>query len=105
MVGIRKSITRRQNIVAQYITTRLILYLCEQATWRTGAQVYWRWWDQAGIYLEGARKQTAVSATISEMESEEESDREPTGATGGGKEESQVASGSSGLEWSGAEDD
>ena len=70
MVGIRKSITRRQNIVAQYITTRLILYLCEQATWRPGAQVYWRWWEQGGIDLEGARKKAAVSATRSETETE-----------------------------------
>ena len=43
---------------------------------------------------------------ISETESEEEdSNREPTGAKGGGKEESQGVSGSSEAEWSGAEDD
>ena len=28
---IRKSVTRRQNTVAQYIVTRPILYLCERA--------------------------------------------------------------------------
>ena len=31
MVGIRTSITRRQNMFAQYISTRPILDLCEQA--------------------------------------------------------------------------
>ena len=66
-----------------------------------------RWWDQAGIDLEGAQKQAAVSAPRSETEteSEEYSAGEKTGAAGGGEEESQGASGSSGAEWSGAEDD
>ena len=66
-----------------------------------------KWWEQAGIDLEGDRKQVAVSATRAEteMESEEESAREPTRAAGGGEEESQGASGSSGAEWSGEEDD
>ena len=85
MVGIRTSITRIQNTVAQYIATWPILDLCKQATRRPGAQVSRRWWEQAGIDLEGARKQAAVSATRSEMESEEELDGELTGAAGGGK--------------------
>ena len=42
MVGIRTSIIWRQNMVAQYIATRLILDLCEQATRRPGARVSWR---------------------------------------------------------------
>ena len=100
MMGIQTSITRRQNTVAQYIATRPILDLCEQATRRPGARVYRRWWDQAGIDLEGARKQAAVSVTRLETESEEESTGEPTGDAGGGEEESQGASGSSGAEWS-----
>ena len=66
MVGIRISITRRQNNVAQYIVTRPILDLCDQATRRPGALVSQRWWEQAGIDLEMARKQAAVSATRSE---------------------------------------
>ena len=37
--GIRKAITRRQNTVAQYITTRPIMYLCERATQKLGAKV------------------------------------------------------------------
>ena len=63
--------------------------------------------EQVGIDLEGARKHAAVSATRSETEkkSEEELDREPTGAAGGGEEESQGASISSGVEWSRAEND
>ena len=39
MVEIRKSITRRQNTVAQDIWTRLILDLRKRATWRPGARV------------------------------------------------------------------
>ena len=107
MVGIRKSITRRQNTVAQYIAMRPVLDLCEQATRRPGVQVSWRWLEQAGIDLEGAQKKAALSATRSELEreSEEESAREPVGAAGGGKEESQGASESSGAEWSEAEGD
>ena len=97
MVGIRTSINRRQNTVAQNIATQTIMDLCEQATRRPGAQVSWRWWDQVGIDLEGARKQAAVSAAISETDSEEEA----TGAAEGGEEESQGASGYSGVEWSG----
>ena len=38
-VDIRKSITRRQNTVAQYIATRPLLDLCERATQRRGARV------------------------------------------------------------------
>ena len=39
MVGIRISILRRQNTVAQYIATRPILDLCKQTTRRPGARV------------------------------------------------------------------
>ena len=42
MVGIRTSILRRQNMVAQFIVTRPILDLCEKATQRPGARVSWR---------------------------------------------------------------
>ena len=41
--GIRKSVTKRQNMVAQYIATRPILDLCERATRRPGARVYRQW--------------------------------------------------------------
>ena len=46
MVGIRTSILRRQNTVVQFIATRTILDLCEQATRRPGVRVYRRWWEQ-----------------------------------------------------------
>ena len=97
MVGIRRSITQRQNTVAQYIAMRTILDLCNQATRRPGARVSWRWWEQAGIDLEGARKQAAVSVTRLETDSEEELDGETTREAGGGEEEYQGASGSSGA--------
>ena len=53
--GTRKSVTRRQNMVQQYIATRPILDLCERVTRRPGVRVYRRWWEQAGIDLEGER--------------------------------------------------
>ena len=49
--GIRKSVTRRQNTVAQYIVTRPILDLCEKANRWPGARVSRRWWEQYGIDL------------------------------------------------------
>ena len=46
---IRKSITNRQNTVAQYIATRLLLDLCEGSKQREGSGVSMRWWDKKGI--------------------------------------------------------
>ena len=60
--GIGTYITRRQNMVAQYIATQPILDLCEQSTRRPGARVSWRWWELDGIYLEEAKKREASSA-------------------------------------------
>ena len=45
MVGIRTSILRRHNTVAQFIAARPILDLCEQATRRPVAQVSCWWWE------------------------------------------------------------
>ena len=98
IVGIRTSILRRQNTVAQFIATRPILDLCKQATWQPGAQVSRRWWEQTGIDLKGAREKAAASVVEPEMEavSDLESEDEPEGAAGGtGEEESLRASGSS----------
>ena len=92
--GIRNSVTRRQNTVVQYIATRPILDLCERSTRRPGARVSRRWWEQAGIDLEGVKKRAAVEA-------EEATDSESDLDSGG--EELSGASGSSGVEWSGAE--
>ena len=68
--GVWNLITQKQNTVAQYIAMRPILDLCERATWRTGARLSQRWWEQAGIDLEGAKKQAVESTTISGTESE-----------------------------------
>ena len=70
MVGIRTSIIRRQNTVAQFIATRPILDLCEQATRRPGVRVSRRWWEQTGIDLKGAREKAAAAAAETETETE-----------------------------------
>ena len=67
--------------------------LCERSTWRTGARVSRRWWEQAGIELEGAKKRAAEAATDSDLETDSDL----------GREKSSGASGSIGAEWSGAE--
>ena len=76
MVGIRTSILRRQNTVAQFITTRPILDLCEQATRRPGARVSRRWWEQTGIDLNGAREKAAAAAAEPETEADLEAKSE-----------------------------
>ena len=68
MVGIQTSILRRQNTVAQFIATRPILDLCEQATRRPGPQVSRRWWEKTGIDLKGAREKAAAAAAEPETE-------------------------------------
>ena len=73
--------------------------LCERATQRPEARVFWRWWEKAGIDLEEAKKRAAEAATVLESESDSESNVDP-----GGEEESRGASRSSGAEWSGAEE-
>ena len=60
--GIRKFITRRHKTVAQYIATRPIMDLCDYSTWQTRARVSWKWWEQAGIDLEGGNKRVAEAA-------------------------------------------
>ena len=64
--GIRKSGTRRQNMVAQYIATHPIMDLCERSTRRPGVGVSQRWWDRAGIDFEGAKKRAAEVVTVFE---------------------------------------
>ena len=81
-------------MVAQYIATRSILDLCERYARRPGERVSRQWWEQARIYFEGAKKNSAEA----EADSDSESDLDL------GEEESSGASGSSGAEWSGAEE-
>ena len=64
--GIRKSFTRRQNTVVQYITMQKNMELCERATRRLGARVSWRWWEQDRKDLEGAKKRAEEATTVLE---------------------------------------
>ena len=60
--GIGTYITRSQNMVAQYISTRPIMDLCEQSAWRPGSRVSCQWWKQDGLYFEGGKKRSAAAA-------------------------------------------
>ena len=110
IVWIRASILRRQNTVAQFIATRPILDLCEKANRLPGAWVARRWWEQTGIYWKGARERAKAAEAaepgtkaLTDLESEADNTTDGT-VRGTGKEASLGASGSSGAEWSGAED-
>ena len=50
--GIRKLVTRRQNMVMQYIATRPFLDLYERDTRRPVSRVSLRWWEEDGRDLE-----------------------------------------------------
>ena len=52
---------RCQNAVAQYIASRSVLDLCEGPERAPEVWVWIRWWEQAGINLEGTREE-AVAA-------------------------------------------
>ena len=54
-------ITRRQNMVAQYIAIRPILNLCKRYVQRPGTWVSRRWWEQEGIDLEGVRERASAA--------------------------------------------
>ena len=93
-----------QNTVAQYIATRPILDLYEQATQREGARVSWRCWYQEGIDLKAVKERAAEALTTdseSELEVELEAEVEAEPEVGGeGRSTSSGVSGSSGVEWS-----
>ena len=61
-------ITQKYKTVAQYIATRTILELCEEADWHSGEWVLKRWWDQEGKNLSGGG---SSAATAEEIEDEE----------------------------------
>ena len=46
----------------------------EQATWRPGARLYRRSWEQMGIDLKGAREKVAAAVAEPEMEADLDSD-------------------------------
>ena len=73
--GIWKAVTRRQNTVAQYISTRPIMDLCERSTQRLGVRVHRRWWEKEGIDLE-TEKGRATETTDLESEAEAEAESE-----------------------------
>ena len=112
VVRVRTSILQRQNTVAQFIATIPILCLCEVAERRRGTRVPQRWWEQNGVDWKSARKKAAAQEGETEaepeltgLESDSEPETTPGGTAGGtGEEASLGASGSSGAEWSGAED-
>ena len=80
---IRKSITNRQNTVAQYIATRPLLDLCEGAKQRGGARVSRRWWYQKLIDWETAKARAAETDSESEIETEEEEARSKSSGVSG----------------------
>ena len=65
-------ITRRQNMVAQYIVTRPILDLCEQSARRPVAWLSRPWWYQERLELEGAEERSVAESDEEEAQSEEE---------------------------------
>ena len=69
---IRTYVTRRQNTVAQYITKRPILKLCERSDWMPGAWLYQRWWEHDRFYFEGAKYKVAAESEGEEAKIEEE---------------------------------
>ena len=106
LTDVRKSIANRQNTVTQYIATRPLLGLCEEARAREGTRVPLRWWNQTDIDWEtekargkgegGEADSTSRSGSSTEGEEKQIEERE--------EEESRVSS-SSGAEWSGASAD
>ena len=48
----RNYVRRRQNTVAQYISTCPLLELCKRLNQRPGAWVSRRWWEQDGLDLD-----------------------------------------------------
>ena len=99
ITDIRTSILRRQNTVAQYIATRLLLDLYKGARAREGAKVTLRWWYQAGIDWETAKAKGVETDTTDGTETGTDTEGEEE------REDESRASGSSGAEWSGASAD
>ena len=90
VVRARTSVLWRQNTVAQFIATRLILGLCEVAERRRGTWVPQRWWKQSVKDLSLAREKAAAAAEQAGANAEEtetpgsgaETDSEPSPTTG-----------------------
>ena len=112
IVRARTSVLRRQNTVAQFVATQSILVLCEGTERRGGARVPQRWWEQPGINWWLAREKNERAEAAGETKTKATGgmttatpETETSGSEKGtGEEASLGASGSSGAEWSGAED-
>ena len=103
LTEIGKSIANRHNTVAQYIATRPLLDLCEEARAREGVRVPMRWWNQTGIDWEAAKTKEGGGETESNSGSGSSTDGEEEQKEE--REDEIKASGSSGAEWSGASAD
>ena len=99
LTDVRTYINRKQNTVAQYISTRPLLDLCKGATKIEGARITLRWWEQLVIDWEKAK------AKKKETETELASDLGSDTDGGEAREKESRASGSSEAEWSGASAD
>ena len=97
LTDIRKSISNRQNTVAQYIATRPLLDLCEGARAREGAKVRMRWWNQADIDWEAAKSKGVETDNTGGSRTDTDGEEE--------REDTSRVSGSSGAEWSGVSAD
>ena len=112
IVRARTSVLRRQNTVAQFVSTRPIMVLCEGTERRGGTRVPQRWWEQPGIDWRLAREKNERAEAEGETNTKTTAGMKtatPEKETSGsekrtGEEASLGASGSSGAEWSGAED-
>ena len=85
LTDVRTSINRRQNTVAQYISTRPLLDLFEGAMKIEGARVTLRWWEKSGIDWEKAK------AKETEMESASDSGSDTEGGARGKQKSGQAA--------------
>ena len=66
LTDVRTSIHRRQNTVAQYIATRLLLEISEGLRQREGARVTLRWWYQSGIDWEKSEAKETETESASD---------------------------------------
>ena len=105
LTDIGNSIANGQNTVAQYIATRPLLDLCEEARAREGTRVPMRWWNQTGIDWEAAKTRGGGGETDSTSRSGSSTDGEEELKEEREREYESKASGSSGAEWSGASAD
>ena len=69
---IRTYVTRRQNMVTQYIAMWRIMDFCERSIRRPGAWVSRRRWDQEILDLEGAKEISATESYREDKQSEGE---------------------------------